>query len=176
MLVAVSAAAGPLAATTPLGIFGDDDQRIIDAADRRWNAVGRLNRESGGFCTAVLIAPREALTAAHCLWDQSQRRWVQPSTVHFVPGYRRGTYLGHSRGKAFRLADGIAKSNAARLPWRGEANELFPIMPKATAARLRAAGAVFHTWQTLPDGDEMVRFVTSFATTPDEVDRFLALL
>lgn len=107
LLVAVSATAGPLAATTPLGIFGDDDQHIIDATDRRWDAVGRLNRESGGFCTAVLIGPREALTAAHCLWDQSQRRWEQPRSIHFVLGYRRGTYLGHARGTAFRLADGI---------------------------------------------------------------------
>lgn len=99
--------AAPAAATTPLGIFGADDQEIIDADDRRWHAVGRLNRESGGFCTAVLIGPREALTAAHCLWDQSQRRWLRPDTVHFVPGYRRGTYLGHARGIRFRLADGI---------------------------------------------------------------------
>jgi protease YdgD len=81
---------------------------VIEADDRRWHAVGRLNREAGGFCTAVLIAPREALTAAHCLWDQTRRRWLDPETLHFVPGYRRGTYLGHARVNGYRLAEGIA--------------------------------------------------------------------
>lgn len=91
-----------------VGIFGADNRTVIDAEDRRWHAVGRLNRESGGFCTAVLISPTEALTAAHCLWDQGQRRWVPPASVHFVPGYRRGTYLGHAKAARFRLAEGIA--------------------------------------------------------------------
>jgi threonine aldolase len=83
---------------------------------------------------------------------------------------------GHANLMAQRLAAGIARSNAASLPWQSEANELFPIMSKATAAKLRAAGAVFHTWEELPSGDEMVRLVTSFESTADEVDRFLALL
>jgi threonine aldolase len=82
----------------------------------------------------------------------------------------------HANLMAQRLAAGIAKSSSASLPWRGEANEVFPIISKATAARLRAAGAVFHTWEELPSGDEMVRLVTSFETTADEVDRFVALL
>ncbi len=80
---------------------------VIEAEDRRWHAVGRLNRESGGFCTAVLVGPKEALTAAHCLWDQSRRIWIEPSTLHFVPGYRRGTYLGHAKVVRYELAQGI---------------------------------------------------------------------
>lgn len=100
--------AAPAGASAALGVFGNDDQHIIDEADRRWHAVGRLNREAGGFCTAVLIGPKEALTAAHCLWDQAARRWVQPATIHFVPGYRRGTYLGHAKAISFRFAEGIS--------------------------------------------------------------------
>jgi protease YdgD len=88
-------------------LAGADNRVVIEAEDRRWQAVGRLNREAGGFCTAVLIAPREALTAAHCLWDQARRRWLDPETLHFVPGYRRGTYLGHARVVRYTLAQGI---------------------------------------------------------------------
>jgi protease YdgD len=100
-------AAEPAAAEQPFGIIGGDNRVVIEADDRRWHAVGRLNRETGGFCTAVLIGPKEALTAAHCLWDQLRRRWVDPQSLHFVPGYRRGTYLGHARVARYRLAEGI---------------------------------------------------------------------
>jgi protease YdgD len=92
----------------PIAVPPQHSRVVIDADDRQWHAVGRLNRETGGFCTAVLIAPREALTAAHCLWDQRRRRWLEPETLHFVPGYRRGSYLGHARVDHYRLAEGIA--------------------------------------------------------------------
>ena len=92
----------------PIAAVPAENRVVIDADDRQWHAVGRLNRETGGFCTAVLIAPREALTAAHCLWDQRRRRWLDPETLHFVPGYRRGSYRGHARVDSYRLADGIA--------------------------------------------------------------------
>ncbi|HQZ12406.1 MAG TPA: beta-eliminating lyase-related protein [Devosia sp.] len=82
----------------------------------------------------------------------------------------------HANRMTARLADGIAKSNAARLPFRGEANELFPIVSNATAARLRAAGAAFHTWEELPGDEQIIRLVTSFATPEADVERFLALL
>lgn len=81
----------------------------------------------------------------------------------------------HANAMSARLSEGLARSNAARLPWRSEANEVFPILSRQKVADLRAAGAVFHTWEELPDGTEMIRLVTSFLTTEDEVDRFLAL-
>ena len=90
----------------PLGVVGKDDRRVIEPNEQRqWNAVGRLNRANGGFCSAVLIGPSEALTAAHCLWDQKRKRWLLPDMIHFVPGYRRGSYLGHAKGKSFRFSE-----------------------------------------------------------------------
>jgi threonine aldolase len=84
----------------------------------------------------------------------------------------------HANAAARRLADGIAKK--ARLGWPAEANEVFAVLPKSTIARLRDAGASFHSW---PPGEieiaadqQMVRLVTSFATTDTNIDRFLGLL
>jgi len=85
----------------------------------------------------------------------------------------------HANAMARRLADGIVAAGA-RLGWTPQANEVFPVLPKATAARLRAAGAVFHPWpadevQIGPD-EEMGRLVTSWATSAESVERFLELL
>ncbi len=80
------------------GIIGEDDRVAVDSAVWPWQAIGRLNRQGGGFCTATLIAPDAVLTAAHCLWDLRTGRIVAPGELHFLAGYRRGDYLAHGIG------------------------------------------------------------------------------
>ena len=106
----------------------------------------------------------------------SKTRFV---AAQFAAYLKDGAWLrsaAHANAMAARLAEGLRRSNQARLPFAGTANELFPILAAETAARLRAAGARFHTWEVREDGEELVRLVTSFETGADEVDRFLALL
>ncbi|GAA2134646.1 low specificity L-threonine aldolase [Nocardioides bigeumensis] len=81
----------------------------------------------------------------------------------------------HANAMAARLVAGLAGRLDVTLEWDSTANEVFPVLSRATAARLRAAGASFHTEQERGD-DEMVRLVASFATTDDDVSAFLALL
>jgi threonine aldolase len=86
----------------------------------------------------------------------------------------------HANGMARRLADQLTQGGRARLAWQAEANEVFPVLPKATVARLRAAGAMFHPWpvdevEVGPD-EELVRLVLSWATSEAEIDRFVGLL
>jgi threonine aldolase len=88
----------------------------------------------------------------------------------------------HANAMADRLAMGLA---ATGLPpvWPVEANLVFVLISRAVAARLEAAGARFYVRRSdsLPPGtksdpDEvLVRLVTSFATSADEVDRFVGL-
>ena len=87
---------------------------------------------------------------------------------------------GHANRMAKRLGDDIAHTGRARLAWKTQGNAVFPVLPKATSLKLRKAGAMFHLWpgnevKVGPD-EEIVRLVTSFATTRAEVDRFVALL
>ncbi|WP_333822347.1 threonine aldolase family protein [Pinisolibacter sp.] len=90
----------------------------------------------------------------------------------------------HANAMTDRLAAGIARSNSARLAWEPQANEVFVAMAPATAEHLTAAGARFHPWSTaglapedrLAEGEALYRLVTSFATTTDDVDAFLAEL
>jgi threonine aldolase len=84
----------------------------------------------------------------------------------------------HANAMAQQLADGIAANGAARLAWKPQANEVFAVLPQARAAALRQAGAAFHEWPPegveLAPGETLVRLVTSWATEPGEVKRFLA--
>ncbi|MDH6233497.1 threonine aldolase [Mesorhizobium soli] len=89
----------------------------------------------------------------------------------------------HSNAMSAKLADAIAASSRIRLAWRPQANEVFAVMPKSAMKEFTDAGAVFYPWNT-PRGytdpigadETMCRFVTSFATTAEEVDRFGALI
>jgi threonine aldolase len=84
----------------------------------------------------------------------------------------------HANEMAARLSAGI--SQKARLGWASQANEVFAVLPKAVIARLREAGATLYEWPA--DGvvvsadEDLVRLVTSFVTTAEQVDRFVRLL
>jgi len=113
----------------------------------------------------------------------SKSRFV---AAQFDAYFRDGLWLQtarHANAMAARLAAAIEDSSLARLAWLPQANEVFAVMPKAQAERLQAQGAAFYDWHA-PHGfdghageDEgLYRFVTSFATTAEEVDGFGSLL
>lgn len=72
------------------GILGHDD-RVMRESDRwPFTAIGRLNKAGTGFCTATLVAPDIAATAAHCLWNPRTGRPHRPEFLTFVLGVSRG--------------------------------------------------------------------------------------
>lgn len=89
----------------------------------------------------------------------------------------------HANAMAGRLGNGVAGSARARLAWTPEANEVFCIVDKTLADRLREQGAVFYQWNPprakpglLGEQEVLLRLVASFATEVDEVERFVELL
>ena len=74
-----------------------------------------------------------------------------------------------------RLAQGLADVPGLVQKHSVDANMMFPEWPAGGHARLQAAGARYYAWG-LPDGREGARLVTSWNTTADHVDRFIAAL
>jgi threonine aldolase len=89
----------------------------------------------------------------------------------------------HANAMADRLAGHVRRSQRARLAWEPETNEVFVIMARADAERLRVEGGQFYPWslpygykRKLAEEEGLYRLVTSFATTLDEIDLFGAML
>jgi threonine aldolase len=87
----------------------------------------------------------------------------------------------HANRMGKLLADGLKQLPGVRLAWPTEANEVFPIVPRALDQALKAAGAGYHPWTegSLPEGESvgadesLIRLVASFATEEEEVLRLL---
>ncbi|WP_368185178.1 serine protease [Aestuariibius sp. HNIBRBA575] len=62
---------------------------------RGWEAVGRLELDGKGFCTAALISDRQIVTAAHCLFDRQTGAPIDLSRIEFLAGLRNGRALAY---------------------------------------------------------------------------------
>lgn len=106
--------------------------------------------------------------------------------AQFAGYFANGLWLelaGHSNAMADILRQGFQAANRSRLAWDSQANEVFVILPNETTAKLRENGAQFYDWPvpvdcpSVPDADEgLFRLVTSFATTGEDVERFIDFL
>jgi threonine aldolase len=113
----------------------------------------------------------------------SKHRFVAAQFDAFVTDGLWLTLARHANAMADRLADGL---RAKGLPpvWPVGANLVFAVLPAETHKRLQAAGASYYPMHrdTAPrgpfrhPGDVLVRLVTSFATTTEEVDAFVAVV
>lgn len=101
--VALSA---PVWASGLKGIKGSDDRITVTASEYPWSAVGRVNNGQGGHCSGILIGPKLALTAAHCLWNNKTRRPMPEQALRFVAGWERGNHLGIATVSRTVLAPG----------------------------------------------------------------------
>ncbi len=80
--------------------------------------------------------------------------------------------------RAQALAKGINQVKGVRLSQPVEANEVFAYMPKPLYDALEAKGAHFYEWPVdgMAPGETHVRFVLSYATPIEHVNRFTSLV
>ncbi|MFK7880955.1 trypsin-like serine peptidase [Roseobacter sp.] len=62
-----------------------------------WQAVGRLDAQMNGFCTATLISPELVLTAAHCVFSKQTKKVMKGGALTFKAGLRKGTSVAERK-------------------------------------------------------------------------------
>ncbi|WP_395026010.1 threonine aldolase family protein [Comamonas odontotermitis] len=116
-----------------------------------------------------LVSKSRLIGAQYCAWLQDDH-WLQLAR--------------QANASARSLADALVATQAARLAWPAEANEVFAILPRALHAQLVSHGVRCADWYdtSVPPGtalaaDEMVvRFVASWSSTSDEVQALAGLV
>lgn len=94
--------------------------------------------------------------------------------LQFEEQFRDGLYLelgSHANAMAQRLQDGLIAKGYPMLQ-HSPTNQVFPILTPEQYQRF-SSFVLFETWAALPDGRKAIRLVTSWATAPETIDRFL---
>jgi protease YdgD len=98
VLVATTAAAPVLP-----GVGGSIGRVAVEASVAPWRSLARLQVPGESRCTAVVVAPRLVLTAAHCLFGRRLGHFMPPGSVHVLTGYAAGSYARHSVAISYQL-------------------------------------------------------------------------
>lgn len=83
---------------------------------------------------------------------------------------------GHANEKARILSAGLAQIDGVSVSYETQINEVFAVFPDGVAEKLREDGMFFYPWITPgdPAAGKMQRLICSYATTDEEIDRFLS--
>jgi threonine aldolase len=155
-----------------------------DLADITWRAgIDILSlgaTKNGGMAAEAVVAFDPAVVER--LTDKQLLLGHSPSKMRFLSaqliawladdGWR--TRAQRANAAAQGLAEGLAAIPGVRLVQPVEANLLFVALPPEVKARLDAAGYFVYPFPLF--GEDVFRFVTSWATTDESIDRLLASL
>jgi protease YdgD len=73
--------------------FGHDDRVLVPVNQAPWRFIGQLNMDSGGACTATLVARNVIVTAAHCISEGS--RPDARATFHAASGNQSARVIAY---------------------------------------------------------------------------------
>ena len=105
----------------------------------------------------------------------SKMRFVSAQLLGYLNEGRWLANAARANGLARRMAEGLAAVPDVEIAHPVEANAVFAFLPNDKIARLRNSGARFYDWAPPTDGRTLARFVLSFATPDDDVERFLEI-
>ncbi|MHB0951463.1 MAG: threonine aldolase family protein [Allorhizobium sp.] len=113
----------------------------------------------------------------------SKTRFISAQLEAYFEGGLWLDLARHANQMAAHLRAGILSSGKGRLAWETQSNEVFAIISKDAAALAESRGAKFYDWAVpkdmpglLGENEALIRLVTSFATTEQEIDQFIEVL
>jgi threonine aldolase len=166
----------------------------VSPAEATWKAgvdILSLGATKGGALAAEAIVFFDAARAAGMA--ERRKRGGHLFSKHRFTAAQFDAYFAddlwlrlarHANDMADRLAAALGALNVQPV-WPVEANEVFVIVPRGVEARLKTAGAMYYPrsqTKSLPPGFSiesdavMIRLVTSFSTTEQDIDRFVAVV
>ena len=164
----------------------------VDAADMTWrpgvDVVSFGGTKNGCWCAEALVFLDPAM-AEHMGFIRKRSAQLFSKTrfvaAQFEAYLADGLWLDcarHANAMAARLS-GALVDGGARLAWAGTTNEVFAYLTDAQSSALARAG-LHHAGWTMPrhaptrpePGEALKRFVTSFATTDEAIDRVAGTL
>lgn len=127
----------------------------------------------------VAAMPERRKRGGHLI---SKHRFVAAQFEAFLADELWLRLAGHANRMADRLAQRLSRQGLQPL-WPVEANLVFVVLPAEVHRKLQAAGAIYYTMhrdtalaRCSSPPDVLARLVTSFATTEEEIDRFVAVV
>ncbi len=95
--------------------------------------------------------------------------------AQFIALFENDLYMKnakHANEMAQRMAEGI-KSRGYSFLTESATNQIFPILPNSVIEKI-SKNYEFYVWAKLDDAQSVIRLVTSWATTRESVDQFVA--
>lgn len=107
---------------------------------------------------------------------QSKSRFISAQWEAYL---QNGLWLGNAaqaNQSAKQLEAGLSQQSDIKILWPVQANEIFVSMPQNLTQSLMAQGHDFMIWGADPEraDADIIRLVTSFVTTSDDIEQFLA--
>jgi threonine aldolase len=126
------------------------------------------------FNSAIAAGFERRRKRAGALW--SKMRFLSAQLLAFVEDDLWLRNARHANAMASELFKNLSGLPGVRIVQPVQANEVFVAMPEDLIEALQTEGAVFYRWIDVPgEENSVVRLVTSFVTTREEVRRFTAL-
>jgi len=149
----------------------------VDALSLGATKAGALAAEAVVFFDPARAAgmPERRKRGGHLL---SKHRFIAAQFDAFFAADVWLDLARHANEMADRLAAALSATGLAPV-WPVDANAVFVVLPRAVDARLKAAGASYYPWNSqslqgvVGDDAVLVRLVTSFATTDDDIAQFV---